>query len=200
MSKIQQELEAALGTSKKSKESRQSFLKRLVDGAGKLKDDEWDKLSTATQDWVNDATKSANDKQDLPDPNDDDAGGEEQTSTKAAGKKGASKEPAAAKGGSKKAAGKGRQEEEREEAAPASRKAAGSKGNGAAKALSQDGVKYRIKMAMIKKPDISADDIMTQLSKGGNKVSRLTVAAIRAEFRHSLRVLHDAEKLTGINI
>jgi hypothetical protein len=42
---------------------------------------------------------------------------------------------------------------------------------------------------VIKKPSISAAEIVEALSKNGETPSALTVASIRAEFRHSLHVL-----------
>lgn len=62
------------------------------------------------------------------------------------------------------------------------------------------GVKDRIKAIMIEEPDVSLDDIMEQMGKGGSKLSRVTISNIRAEFRHSLRALKRAGKLKGIDL
>lgn len=52
------------------------------------------------------------------------------------------------------------------------------------------GIKVRIKKLILKRPDISADDIIKALSKdGGEAPSKFTVVSVRSEFRHTLRLL-----------
>ena len=55
-----------------------------------------------------------------------------------------------------------------------------------------DGVKIKIKRLILKKPTISVDAIMEKLGEG---TKRSTVAAIRAEFRHTLEFLKSEEAL-----
>jgi hypothetical protein len=50
-----------------------------------------------------------------------------------------------------------------------------------------------IKYAMLERPDIRLDELITLLEdRGYDEPSRLTTAAIRSEFRHSLRLLRNA--------
>lgn len=59
-----------------------------------------------------------------------------------------------------------------------------------------NGVKVRIKKLLVKKPDMSVDDLMAALSKdGGQAPSPMTLSNIRAEFRHSLKVLRELNLL-----
>lgn len=54
----------------------------------------------------------------------------------------------------------------------------------------EQGVKVRIKKLILKRPDISADEIIRRLIKQGvDAPSKFTVVGIRSEFRHSLRLL-----------
>jgi hypothetical protein len=56
--------------------------------------------------------------------------------------------------------------------------------------LDAGGVKVRIKKMIVKKPDISAEEIVAALrNEGGASISPFTVSGIRAEFRHSLKLL-----------
>jgi hypothetical protein len=173
-------------------EKRQSFLRKLADKIDGIPDDDWEKLSGPAQEWFNQAQLAI--KADRPIPDFEAADEGELEPAPKASKKAAAKEPA--KGGNKASGGKKGSkaaEDEKPARKTASKGAAtASKGGGSDGALSPDGVKYRIKMAVIKKPAISVDDLVTQLSSKGDKVSRTTVAAIRAEFRHSLKVLSKA--------
>jgi len=53
------------------------------------------------------------------------------------------------------------------------------------------GVKNSIKLAILDDLKISVDDLVKKLGKGGASVSKVTVSNIRAEFRHTLKLLHD---------
>lgn len=55
-----------------------------------------------------------------------------------------------------------------------------------------DGMKVQIKKAILKNPGISTDDLIEQMKAGTESApSKFTVSNIRAEFRHSLRLLAD---------
>jgi hypothetical protein len=61
------------------------------------------------------------------------------------------------------------------------------------------GVKVAIKTAIIENPEITVDALIKKLGKGGAPVSKVTVSNVRAEFRHTLRVLKDLGKLKGVD-
>jgi hypothetical protein len=62
------------------------------------------------------------------------------------------------------------------------------------------GVKVAIKDAIIADTDISVDAIVKLLGKGGADVSKVTVSNVRAEFRHTLKLLKERGKLKGIEL
>lgn len=87
-----------------------------------------------------------------------------------------------------------------EKAAPAKKVAKAEKKPAEKKAAAgpkSTGIKVKIKKMVFKKPSISVDDLMEHLGKDGVKPSKLTVSAIRSEFRHSLFVLRDLDALKG---
>jgi hypothetical protein len=57
-----------------------------------------------------------------------------------------------------------------------------------------------IKEAMLDDPNMTVDDIVKKLSKKGTTVSKVTVANVRSDFRHSLKVLADNGKLKGVKL
>jgi hypothetical protein len=63
-------------------------------------------------------------------------------------------------------------------------------------------IKILIRTAIIENPDVTLDDLMKDIESewGGSKVSRLTVANIRAEFRQSLKFLNERGLLKGVSI
>ena len=111
-----------------------------------------------------------------------------QEEEKTTSKKAPAKKKAAAP--AKKAApAKAKTEKPEKKAAPKEKKpAAGPKSTG---------IKVQIKKMVFKNPSITVDDLLERLGKGGVKPSKLTVSAIRSEFRHSLFVLRDLEALKG---
>jgi hypothetical protein len=58
-------------------------------------------------------------------------------------------------------------------------------------AVKGDGVKVRIKKMLLKDPDMKADVLFDKLREDGEAPSRMTVNGIRAEFRHTLRLLKE---------
>lgn len=172
VSPIEQELRDAADVTPKSKEKRQDFLRRLALAVQKLPDEDWEKLSNPAQLWNNAASEllKADKASDVKDFEEEDAeAGEEEEDDKPKGKV---KKPAAGKSKAK--------------ASPPKKS---EKTTRAASEFNADGVKVRIKKLIIGKPDISAEAIVDALTKKGESPSRFTVASIRAEFRHSLKVL-----------
>jgi hypothetical protein len=167
--------------------SRAGYLQRLMDVIAGIPEDQWTELSLAAQTWYNEGAKAIKAQKPIPDfddvstseeqePEDTveedmaDAELQEDTTTKAKKKKGArssTPKPKKAKGTNSGVATEGK----------------------SAIPLKADAVKVRIKRAILKDPTISLEDLCNQLSKGGTKISKVTTAGVRSEFRHSLRVL-----------
>ena len=211
-STIEQELLTATKLKTKKKEERQEFLHRLTDAVQDLDDDDWKGLSTEAQKWVNaGAAAVKTDGEDatieeFPDLEDEEEGAQEEESPEAdeegteeedeeeseteepeeesdvAETKTTKKAPPKKKAAEKPAA-KAAKPEKKTPAKPAEKKAAaGPKATG---------IKVLIKKIVFKNPTISVDDLIEKLGKDGTKPSKLTVSAIRSEFRHSLFVLRD---------
>jgi hypothetical protein len=176
---------------------RQTLLVKLHEKVSVVPDDVWETLSAETQEWVNEATKAKGDGAPLPEFSDLPTVAESSedqpvaTASKPAKKTPPSKKaaPPAKKPDAKKAA----------PSKPAADKAPAKKP--AAKPAGEvTGVKAKIKNMILKKTDISTDEIVAKLGANGAEVSRLTVAAVRAEFRHSLRCIKQAGYLDQIAI
>jgi len=208
-------------TKPKGKEARQSFLNRLLDATEQLADEEWDKLGqepggTEAQNWSNNAVTARKEEKPLPDfiaasdeeeetedePHDAEEAeeaeeaGEEEPAEKEEPKvkaKTTKAKSTKAKAPAKAPAAKPKPKVAAKEAAP---KKLGKK----AAPPSADGIKVRIKAAVIDDPHIALDELLDKLSKGGAKMSRMTVASVRSETRHTLRVLQDMGKLRGVAI
>lgn len=179
MHAIETQLQELTKVKPKPKEPRQEYLARLAEAVGDdaiISDTAFDKLPEDVQKWANAATKAVKAERPVTD-----FPGEETKADKKDDKTPAKKpsKPVKEAAVDKKPAKADKPE----------------KANGAAKVaktLPEDGVKFRIKQAIIDKPDIGVEDLEKMLAKKGAKPSRFTVAAIRADFRHSLRVLKQA--------
>ncbi len=218
---IEKEVASAAGLKVMKKGvDRQEYLKKMVEvvTGDEFADDDWEKLSPAAQNWVNAAGTAINAGKDAPDPDgkpngkdkpakksakaedveesedegeeeseddgDEDEG--EQDAKPAKKVKGKDKPAAKGKDDNKKAA-KGKDKPAKKSAKPDKEK----KQRGG-----PDGMKIRIKKAILKKPSISTEDLIAELGDGENAPSKFTVSNIRAEFRHSLKVLADLGLLT----
>lgn len=219
-------LRKMVATKPKAKEPREDFLARLLDGVEKLEDKDWEKMGqepggTAAQQWCNDAVDARKGEKELPDfvaaadeeaDAEDDAEGEaddvaEDEAEDEAGaadddeedkpvKKAKAKVVAKTKVKAK-AAKVAKAEPEEKEAPAKSLRAKSAKlpSNGPI-----DGIKVRIKDLVIDEPNIPLEDLLAKLSKGGDKMSRMTVSSVRSETRHTLRVLKQKGKLKGVEI
>jgi hypothetical protein len=189
---------------KKSEEpggdSRGGYLQKLMDTISELPETDWDGLSADAQKWYNEGAKALKAQEPIPDfadnaeeeetdeEDEEDEGDEHEEETDMAME---GQETGGTKQRSKKAKPKPKAKA-KPTAAP--KKAKPKEGNSekkprAAVALKPDAVKVRIKKAIIKDPQISLEDLCALLSKGGTKISKITTAGVRSEFRHSLRVL-----------
>ena len=195
-SAIELELQKATKTNPRKKEPRQKYLARLIEAVQELKDNEWEELSNEAQVWVNEGAEAI--KKNADDPEIEDFPDLEDAEEEA------DEAPAGDEEETEKA-----EEEADEEAPPKKKKKAVVKDDKPAKAAKPEkaekekpekrsgpkptGIKVQIKKMVLKKPAISVDEIMERLSKDGTvKPSKLTISAIRSEFRHSLFVLRDA--------
>lgn len=170
MDDMEKKLIEVTGVKPKAKEKRQAFLERLIEGAEKLEDDQWDKLPEPAQKWVNAGIKNLKAEKDVADFKGAaaDEGDDEKTETKP-------------KATAKPTKPKGKDEDDKGGRVP-----------------NIGGVKGKIKALLIKDPALSADEIVKKIGKGGP--SKLTAASIRSEFRHSLYCLKEAGCLKGISL
>ena len=210
MSAMEKALLKATGAKpQKGGEDRQKFLLRLMLAVQKLPDEDWESLAQidGAQDWFNAATDADNAEKpvsDFPDvkaaaeadaEEDEDQGEQENEDDQEEDEmaKTAKKAKPPAKGASAK---KG--------AAAKPVKAAAKEADGKKKpaATPKKGTSMRraLKLTIVKRPKITADELVDALQKMGYKVpSRLTVNTMRSEMRDAIRVLNEAG-LTKIEI
>jgi hypothetical protein len=188
-SKIETTLREATGIKPKSSEDTQEYYKRLIAAVQELPEDAWEKLDTKAQKWVNDGAKAANAKEEIDAFPDAEADEEDEVATKSkTAKKGGDKETADKKPATKKAA----------DEKPAVKKSEKQpKAEKAAKKPKGSGLESTIKNLIIKKPAITSDELVEKLEAKSVKASRFTVVAIRAGFRHSIKVLQEAGLIKG---
>jgi hypothetical protein len=255
-SKIQAEFLRLAKVDAEEYDSRQDYLKAVMDKVNTFKDPQWDKLTEDAQTWMNDAIKAFKGKKRLPDfpdvgsvpkddddddkpakkkkPADDDDGDDDDAPKKK--KKPADEDddddqpkkrrrPADDDDDDDAPKGKKRADDDDDEEQPKKKKKAADdddddekpakKKKPAADDDDEDkpkkkkteeappkssGVKVAIKDAIIDDPDISVEAIVKKLGKGGADVSKVTVSNVRAEFRHSLKLLKERGKLKGIEL
>lgn len=198
MSAIEKELLDVTKMKPKKGEDQQAYLHRLIGVVQDLKDEEWEALSNEAQTWVNDGAeaikKNGNEAEiepfpDAEEPADEESAQDDSTTEteseqeESVDTKSKAKAKPAAKSAAKPKAAAAKPAEKAKEKKPA----AGPKATG---------IKVQIKKMVLKKPTISVDEIEERLGKDGTKPSRLTISAIRSEFRHSLFVLRDAGALS----
>jgi hypothetical protein len=160
-SKIEQELLEVSALKVKKNEDRQKYLERLMRAVSKLPDPDWEGLSKAAQDWNNGAAEAHKGGSELEDFPDYEEVEEELA-------------------------------DDEEEAAPAE-KPAKKKEEAPTKSYAPRKVSacHTIKKLVAKKPDISVSDLSEKLKGEGFKVSDVTIATLRSDFRDSLRVLNE---------
>lgn len=191
-SAIQAELQKITGV--KVITPRQDFLDKLIKAAHKLEEDVWESISQKAQKWVNDGAEAFNSDAAIPEfPDIKAAGAEdaEKDTTNMTTKAKTSKKPEV------KNTTKGKKGAEQPPAKKAPEKADAKKKTSGA--IKDTGIKVQIKKLVFAKPSVTTDELVEKLSKTG-KVSRLTVASVRSEFRHSLRVLVAAAALKNNDI
>lgn len=162
MSAIEKELLAVTKLKLKKDEDRQDYLARLCKAVAKIKDPEWEALSSEAQEWNNDAAEAVRASANIVDFPD---------TAKPAPKP----EPEV-------------DEEDDEEAPAKPPKAAKAAPKTSGKRASAC---HTIKMLVAKNPSISVADLSTKLKDSSLKVSDVTVATLRSDTRDTLRVLND---------
>jgi hypothetical protein len=162
-SKIEQELLEVSALKVKKNEDRQKYLERLMRAVSKLPDPDWEGLSKAAQDWNNGAAEAHKGGSELEDFPDYEEVDDEID------------------------------EEQAEEETKPIEKAAKKKEEAPAKSYAPRKVSacHTIKKLVAKKPDISVSDLSEKLKGEGFKVSDVTIATLRSDFRDSLRVLNE---------
>jgi hypothetical protein len=183
-------LREATGIKPKSGEDTQEFYKRLIAAVQELPEDAWEKLDTKSQKWVNEGAKAANAKegiQDFPDAEAEEEDEEVVAKSKTAKKGGDKTEK---KAPTKKAAADDKTEKKsaKKEAKPEKKATPTKRGSG---------LESTIKNMIVKKPTITSDELVEKLEAKSVKASRFTVVAIRAGFRHSIKVLQEAGLIKG---
>lgn len=200
----EQELQAVTACKPKKGEGRQDYLTRLQEATQGIKDDEWEGLSQPAQQWANDAANAVKEEEDIEDFADDESEEEkdddkeqEESVKKSTKKADKSEKDEPEKKTSKKAnkpAAKAKPEKaEKKKTEKAEKKPAG-------RPLSEgkvEGIKFSIKEMICSDPKIGVDDLVKRL---GGKMSKITVANVRADFRHSLRTLRQLGHLKGIDL
>ena len=199
-SEVEVELQEATGCKPKGGQDRQTYLVRLHDAIQALKGPDWDSLTKPAQQWANDAAKAVTAEKEIEDFGEDEGAeseGESEPKEKEEGvgdgerteRKPKSEKKKTTPAKTSKPAPK--KEEKKEKAAP--KKSVG-------RPLSEgkvEGIKYSIKKLITENTKIGVDELVKKL---GGKMSKVTVSNVRADFRHSLRVLHQLGKLKGIDL
>ena len=178
---IEQNLRDVTNAKPKGKEKRMTYLRRLALATQDISEEDWEDLKKDSQAWANSAVKKLDkdSKAELeePDLEEDDDVAEDEPQASAKGKTKAKAKKSAAAPKVKKAAPKAPPKENKKAPGPLV------------------GIKVEIKKMVLKKPGVSAEEIMTALEKKGVTPSKFTVSSIRAEFRHSLKLLKQEELL-----
>lgn len=175
-SKIEQELLAATGVKPKKNEDQQAYLTRLMRAVAKLKDPEWEGLSTDAQEWNNgaaEAHKAGDEIADFPDyaaiddnpPVDEEVDEEEEVVP-----------PPVVKA-------KDKEKKPIEKPAPKPAVVAGTGRKVSAC--------HMIKKMVVKDPTITVAQLSENLKSDGLKVSDVTIATLRSDLRDTLRVLNE---------
>ena len=187
---IEYEFDQVYGLVRNKKETTQQFLTRLVEKVNKTTDDDWDKLTADAQRWFNTAFHAWEDKETIPDFPDaegdpkpaDERDGEvseaESSSTTDESDDGSEDEMA-------------RRRKKRQVAAkpPAKKRAT----NGNAK-LGSSGA-YFLKKAMLKKMNVTDEELSKILKDKDYPLSPVRISIIRNEFRHTMRLLQEEGQL-----
>lgn len=215
MSEMQKELQKVTKIKPNRNESRADYLGRLVQAIDGLSDEGWDELSKSAQKWANQATKAyeaSKPIKDFPDAEEaesDPADAEEKDEQDAAGAESqqeAGDEDVEAEDEAEAEAPVSKSSKEKavtsvSKAKKATTAKSKSKSNGSAEAAAPKklgtGAPTIIKQLLLKNASMSKEDLLTALKKKNIKVSDLTAGTIRSDFRHSLRVLQDADMLKG---
>jgi hypothetical protein len=217
-SKVELELQAATGYKPKKGEDDQAYLHRLQEAIQNLKDADWEKLGHDAQAWANEAANivKADPDDDIPDFEDDEKEKDTEDSEESAdddGEKEQEKKPVKTSKKTEKSDKPERSEKTTKKAdKPAAKKTRGDDDDDKKKKTAKsdkkppgrplsegkvEGVKYDIKKLICSDPKISVDDLVKKL---GGKMSKVTVSNVRADFRHSLRVLNQLGKLKGVDL
>ena len=186
---VKNQILKATGLERNEGEDEQAFLTRVVKAIDKLDDATWEALPGAAQKWGQAALGAVNENK--PIPRFPPAGKDEGEGNDSEEEESVSEEPKAkAKAKAKAEAPKAKAKAEAPKA-KAKAKAEAPKKKEKGPRGPETGVKVEIKKLLFKTPDMSAEDVAAKLKAKGMKAADATVAAVRAEFRHTLRVLVD---------
>lgn len=164
-SKIEQELLNATELKSKKDEQRQAYLSRLCRACAKVDDEVWEALSTAAQNWNNDAAQRVKDGGTIVDFPD-------------------FKEPVS-----------NVDDESDEEAKVVTKPKLDKKKPEPKLIVQERKVSacHTIKKMVVKNPKITVAELSEQLKDSGLKVSDVTIATLRSDLRDTLRVLNELQ-------
>jgi hypothetical protein len=219
VSAVEQELLEATGVKRKTAEKPQKYLGRLIDAVQELPDEDWEKLSSDTQNWVNAGAKAIKAEEDIDDfpadePAEEEEAAAEEENTRSSREKPASKTRGGGKTTEKETTSRRSRQSDGEEgdADKSERRSSkrestgGDKGDkgGKEKAAKSErkpvGAQTMIKQLMIDNPKITTDELMEKLQKKGYTPTPLAVSSIRSGFRHSLKVIKEAGLLPKLEL
>lgn len=200
---IEEELLEATGEKPQGKkESNQDYYARLVEAVQDLKDADWDKLSDAAQEWVNDgatAIKKDKDIDDFPDAEapasdegDDDRGSDDTGDDDDAGEDADDddkKEDDDVAKKSKKGGGKSKPDKAASKAKDDDKPAKSAKAKGGKE--KKPGAQVMIKKLVIKDPEMSTEKIAAKLDAAGVSATPSAISTIRSGTLQTLRLVKE---------
>lgn len=184
------------GLTHKKADTRQRFLSKVVEKVAKTSDDDWEQLTADAQRWFNAAVKAWDADTTIPDfPDADDDGRPEAEASD--GDQGAEDGPAErgeednmARSAKKRAAPK-KGAANKKAAAPAAKKRTYVATNGQ---LAESGSSI-LKRAMLKDMTLKEDQLAKILKTKDFPLSPFKIDSLRADFRHTIRLLQEEGKL-----
>lgn len=185
MEAIERELAAATKLKARKNEDRQDYLTRLMKAVSRLDNDPWGDLTTAAQDWTNEAAKSYNEGTPIVDFGA--SGGEVEVPKEEAPEEvqNAPEEPSEAD----EVQGVSPSESPTEEMEEPSKPVRGRAG------ATRKSACHMIKTWVVKDPKITVKDIAAKLRSKGLKVSDVTIASLRSSVRDTLRVMRELDMI-----
>lgn len=217
MTQIEMELQKVTGISYNDGDERQDYLVRLMKGAYSIEEGAFNKLTKATQSWVNNAINAHNDELPLVDfkstngkaDGHDDPPATTQEDivkpTKAKSEKGAKvkKEAATSKKANNNASKEAKPAKEPVKAKAKKMPKIGKVNDTfdeSNKPSRRVGAQSLIKRLVLKDPQITVNDLVEKVTKQGYEVTRFAASTIRSGFRHSIKIIQEEGLLKNLKL